>query len=39
MRVQNTAGEFVLLTADAGYARCSWEEIVPSGIAANRKEH
>ena len=38
VRVQNAAGDFVLLTADAGYACRSWEYIVPSGIAVNRKQ-
>ena len=38
VRIQNTEGDFVLLTADAGYACRSWKDIVPSGIAANRKQ-
>ena len=38
VKVTNDEGKFVLLFSDGGYARISWEEVMPSGIASNRKE-
>jgi len=37
VRIRNAQGRFVLLCADGGYARRSWEEMITSGIATNRQ--
>lgn len=37
VKVKNDEGKFVLLFSDGGYARKSWEEMITSGIAANKK--
>lgn len=37
VRIRNAQGRFVLLCADGGYARRSWEEMIPSGIATDRQ--
>ncbi len=37
VRIRNAAGQFVLLCADGGYARRSWEEMITSGIATDRE--
>ncbi|MCR5448774.1 MAG: N-acyl homoserine lactonase family protein [Solobacterium sp.] len=36
VKVKNEEGKFVLLFSDGGYARKSWEEMITSGIAADR---
>lgn len=36
MQIFNKEGKFVLLFADGGYARKSWEELITSGIAADK---
>ena len=36
LKATNSAGKFVLLFADGGYARKSWEEQITSGIADDR---
>lgn len=36
VKVRNEAGKFVLLFSDGGYARKSWEEMITSGIAADK---
>ena len=36
VKVSNEAGKFVLLFSDGGYARKSWEEMITSGIAADK---
>lgn len=38
VKVANSEGEFALLFSDGGYAKRSWEELIPSGIASNRDE-
>lgn len=37
VRIRNAKGRFVLLCADGGYARRSWEDMITSGIATNRQ--
>lgn len=37
MQLFNAEGKFVLLFADGGYARKSWEELITSGIAADKE--
>ena len=37
LKIKNTDGKFVLLFADGGYARKSWEEQITSGIAADKE--
>ena len=37
VRIRNTQGQFVLLCADGGYARRSWEKMITSGIATDRE--
>ena len=37
VRICNAQERFVLLCADGGYARRSWEEMITSGIATDRK--
>lgn len=37
MQLFNEEGKFVLLFADGGYARKSWEELITSGIAADKE--
>ena len=37
VKVKNEAGKFVLLFSDGGYARKSWEQMITSGIAADKK--
>lgn len=37
VRIRNAQGQFVLLCADGGYARRSWEEMITSGIATDRQ--
>ena len=36
VKVKNSEGKFVLLFSDGGYARKSWEEMITSGIAADK---
>ena len=36
VKVKNEEGKFVLLFSDGGYARKSWEEMITSGIAADK---
>jgi hypothetical protein len=36
VKVMNTEGRFVLLFSDGGYGRKSWEQMITSGIAANK---
>ena len=36
VKVRNEEGKFVLLFSDGGYARKSWEEMITSGIAADK---
>lgn len=36
IKVKNDEGKFVLLFSDGGYARKSWEEMITSGIAADK---
>ena len=38
VKVKNEEGKYVLLFSDAGYARKSWEEMITSGIAADKKQ-
>lgn len=38
VKIKNEAGKFVLLFSDGGYARKSWQEMILSGIAADRKK-
>ncbi|MBR3358420.1 MAG: N-acyl homoserine lactonase family protein [Solobacterium sp.] len=37
VKVKNEEGKFVLLFSDGGYARKSWEELITSGIAADKQ--
>ena len=36
VKVRNAEGRFVLLFSDGGYARKSWEQMITSGIAADK---
>lgn len=36
VKVKNDEGKFVLLFSDGGYATKSWEQMITSGIAADR---
>ena len=36
MKVKNDEGRFVLLFSDGGYAKKSWEQMITSGIAADK---
>ena len=36
VKVMNAEGRFVLLFSDGGYARKSWEQMITSGIAADK---
>lgn len=36
VKISNEEGRFVLLFSDGGYARKSWEEMITSGIAADK---
>ena len=36
LKITNGSGKFVLLFADGGYAKRSWEELITSGIADDR---
>ena len=36
VKIRNEEGKFVLLFSDGGYARKSWEEMITSGIAADK---
>lgn len=38
VKICNGEGKFVLLFSDGGYASKSWQEMIPSGIAANREQ-
>ncbi len=38
VKIKHEAGKFVLLFSDGGYARKSWQEMILSGIAADRKK-
>ena len=38
VKVTNREGRYVLLFSDGGYASRSWEQMIPSGIALDRKE-
>ena len=38
MKVKNAEGKFVLLFSDGGYARKSWEQMITSGIAADKEQ-
>ena len=37
VKIKNNEGKFVLLCADGAYATKSWEELITSGIAADKK--
>ena len=37
VKITGKDGKYVLLDADGAYSAKNWEEMVPSGIAANRK--
>lgn len=37
VKVKNEEGKFVLLFSDGGYAKKSWEEMITSGIAADKQ--
>lgn len=37
VKITEKDGKYVLLDADGAYSAKNWEEMVPSGIAANRK--
>ena len=37
VKIKNAEGKFVLLFSDGGYARKSWEEMITSGIAADKE--
>lgn len=37
VKVKNEEGKFVLLFSDGGYARKSWEQMITSGIAADKQ--
>lgn len=37
VKVKNEEGRFVLLFSDGGYARKSWEQMITSGIAADKQ--
>lgn len=37
LKITNTDGKYVLLFADGGYAKKSWDEQITSGIAADKK--
>lgn len=37
VKITGSDGKYVLLDADGAYSARNWEEMVPSGIAANRK--
>lgn len=36
LKITNEEGKYVLLFSDGGYARRSWEELIASGISANK---
>lgn len=36
VKIKNAEGKFVLLFSDGGYARKSWEDLITSGIAADK---
>ena len=38
VKVKNDEGKYVLLFSDGGYARKSWEEMITSGIAADKAQ-
>ena len=38
VKVKNEEGKFVLLFSDGGYARKSWEQMITSGIAADKEQ-
>ena len=38
VKVKNAEGRFVLLFSDGGYARKSWEQMITSGIAADKEQ-
>ena len=38
VKVKNDEGKFVLLFSDGGYAIKSWEQMITSGIAADREK-
>lgn len=38
VKIKGSDGKFVLLYSDGGYAKKSWEEMIPSGIAANKQQ-
>ena len=38
VKVTNDEGKFALLFSDGGYARKSWEEMITSGIAADKQQ-
>lgn len=38
VKVKNDEGKFVLLFSDGGYAKKSWEEMITSGIAADKAQ-
>lgn len=38
VKITGSDGRYVLLDADGAYSRKNWEEMVPSGIAASRKD-
>lgn len=37
LKIKNAAGKFVLLFSDGGYAAKSWQEMITSGIAADKE--
>ena len=38
VKITNEEGKYVLLFSDGGYATKSWEEMITSGVAANKKQ-
>lgn len=38
VKITNDEGKYVLLFADGGYGHQSWEKMIPSGIATDRKK-
>ena len=38
VKVKNAEGKFVLLFSDGGYARKSWDQMITSGIAADKEQ-
>lgn len=38
VRIKNSEGKYVLLFSDGGYAAKSWQEMITSGVAADRRQ-